>query len=88
LGALEGIPTLGLEESARNLAQALIESGAMPTKAADDAIHIALCAPHAITYLLTWNFRHIANATIRHRLNYICVIHGYNLPLICTPEEL
>ena len=88
LAALEGIPTLGLEESARDLAQALIAPGAIPTKAADDALHIALCAVHAIPYLLTWNFRHIANATIRHRLNYICVIHGYNLPLICTPEEL
>jgi predicted nucleic acid-binding protein len=87
LAALDGIPTLGLEESARDLAQALIAPGAIPTKAADDALHIALCV-HAIPYLLTWNFRHIANATIRHRLNYICVIHGYNLPLICTPEEL
>ncbi len=88
LAALEGVPSLGLEESARNLAQALISPGAIPTKAADDALHIALCAVHAGPYLLTWNFRHIANATIRHRLNYICATHSYNLPIICSPEEL
>ena len=88
LAALEGVPSLGLEESARNLAQALISPGAIPTKAADDALHIALCAVHAVPYLLKWNFRHIVNSTIRHRLNYICATHGYNLPVICSPQEL
>jgi hypothetical protein len=88
LAAINGLPLLGLEDPARLLARALIAPGAIPTKAADDALHIALCAAHAVPYLLTWNFRHIANATIRRRLEFICATHGYNLPLICTPEEL
>lgn len=88
LAAISSLPSLGLEESARGLARALISPGAIPTKAADDALHIALCAAHAVPYLLTWNFRHIANATIRRRLEFICATHGYSLPLICTPEEL
>jgi len=88
LAVLNGLPVLGLEEAARILALALISPGAIPAKATTDALHIALCAVHAVPYLLTWNFRHIANATIRRRLEFICATHGYNLPLICTPEEL
>lgn len=39
-------------------------------------------------FLLTWNCRHIANATIVEQLRTICVREGYSAPVICTPYEL
>jgi hypothetical protein len=36
----------------------------------------------------TWNCRHIANAQIRNNLSATCSMAGYQLPVICTPEEL
>jgi hypothetical protein len=39
-------------------------------------------------YLVTWNCRHIANAQIRNNLSATCSLAGYQLPVICTPEEL
>jgi len=39
-------------------------------------------------YLLTWNCRHIANATIRHRIEGVCRSGGYEPPTICTLLEL
>jgi hypothetical protein len=38
--------------------------------------------------LLTWNCSHIANASIRGRVETMCRAIGLQPPLICTPEEL
>ena len=55
LEQLQGIPALSITEEAISLADKLIKKGAVPLKAADDAMHIALAAVHGIDYLLTWN---------------------------------
>jgi len=34
------------------------------------------------------NFRHLVNASIQARLRRLAVREGYELPAICTPEEL
>jgi len=39
-------------------------------------------------YLLTWNFRHINNATMKSDVAKIVMLAGYECPVICTPEEL
>ena len=38
--------------------------------------------------LLTWNCRHIDNATIQQRLRGVCRAAGFELPVICTPNGL
>ena len=60
-------PMLILETTteAIELAKELLLAGALPTKAADDAIHVAVAATKAIPFLMTWNCRHLANATMR-----------------------
>jgi len=39
-------------------------------------------------FLLTWNCRHIANATIVEKLRAVCEREGFPAPVICTPHEL
>jgi hypothetical protein len=41
-----------------------------------------------VDYLLTWNCRHIANATKRQAIESACREAGYEPPVIFTPEEL
>ena len=43
---------------------------------------------HGMHYLLTWNCTHIAHAAIRSDIEDVCRAHGYEPPVICTPEEL
>jgi len=62
LQVLAQIRVLGLNESALQLARALVSKGPLPEKAAVDALHIALATVHGMDYLLTWNCKHIANA--------------------------
>ena len=88
LAALDGIPALELTAEVLNLASALVRTGAVPAKAADDALHIGIAAYHGVDYLLTWNARHIANAQTRRAVANVCLAQGYELPVICNPGEL
>jgi hypothetical protein len=79
---------LAVTEEALTLAQALVETGPMPPKAAEDALHIAIAVTSGVEYLLTWNCTHLANATMRREIERICRARGYEPVIICTPEEL
>jgi len=70
------------------LAEALLRSGALPRKAEGDAVHVGIAAVNGIDYLLTWNLRHLANATIRGKIEQAVREAGLVPPVICTPEEL
>src|SRR5438105_7127940 len=52
---LQFMTVLETTAAALELAKELIQTGALPTKAADDALHIGVAAAHAILYILTWN---------------------------------
>lgn len=83
-------PMTFLETTAEALALAkeLIRAGALPTKAANDALHIAVAAVNGVPFLLTWNCRHLANAPMRPVIESACAGKGVKAPIICTPEEL
>ncbi len=65
LDVLKDILLLETRQEAQNLAKELVRAGALPAKAFEDALHIAVAADQRIPYLLTWNLRHMANATMR-----------------------
>jgi len=85
---IEDIQRLPVEDKVAELAGRLVDEAAVPRKAAEDALHIAVAAVHGVQFLLTWNVRHIANATMRQTIERICRHSGYEPPVICTPEEL
>ena len=88
LDLLATIPLLDATPDAVELTRTLLDLGAVPRKAADDAAHIAIAATNGVDYLVTWNFRHIANATMRSRIEDVCRQSGHKPPVICTPNEL
>jgi hypothetical protein len=53
-----------------------------------DAAHIAITTVYGCDYLLTWNCRHIANAELHRAIRRIIEQSGYEVPSLCTPEEL
>lgn len=88
LKLIHGIPLLEITDSASKLASSLVQQHALPQKAVEDALHVSIAAVHGMDYLLTWNCRHIANARMRLSIARVCREHGYESPVICTPEEL
>jgi len=88
IAALAHVVLLDATDEALLLAQQLVQSGAIPEKAAEDAAHIAIAVTNGVEYLVTWNCRHIANAVMRPKIEAICLASGYEPTIICTPEEL
>lgn len=88
LDVLQAMTFLETTVEALALAKELIDAGALPAKAGDDALHIAIAATQGVPYLLTWNCRHMANATMRPLIESVCANNGLKAPIICTPEEL
>lgn len=89
LDALHKIPyLLKSVDDVEQLARHLVMQKAIPEKAEGDAIHIAYAAFYGLDYLLTWNCKHIANAHLRKAITTSARNMGYEIPIICTPEEL
>ena len=88
LVALEGIPVLETGPGAVQLSRRLVESSVFPEEYINDALHITIAADHSIEFLVTWNCKHLANATIRGKLNAMIQANHLQAPVICTPEEL
>jgi len=88
LRLLDLIPLLPMPDEALELARRLLVTEIVPAKAAPDALHIAEASVHRIDYLVTWNFKHIANPFLRDRLRDAVERAGFELPVMCSPEEL
>lgn len=88
LQIIKGIPILATTDESIELARSLVSHSAMPRKATEDALHIALSTIHGMDYLLTWNCRHIANIEIQRNVSQYLESQGLLLPIMCTPEEL
>jgi len=88
LAILRDLPLLTIIPEALELAESLLNAHAMPAKAADDAMHVAVATVYGMDYLLTWNCKHIANAEFQVKIVEISRNLGYTPTIICTPAEL
>ena len=85
---ISSLDVLGGSPEADELARALLKFNAIPETEPRDAMHISLAATNGVKYLLTWNFKHIANARLRSKIEATCRVNGFEPPTICTPDEL
>ena len=88
LDVLNGLTVLAITDDARALARVLNAEGAVPPSEPRDALHIAVAAVQRVQYLVTWNFKHIANATLRSTIEQTCRDAGFDPPIICSPPEI
>lgn len=88
IAAISELPLVSATDEGRELARSLIAAGAVPPNAPEDALHIALAATAGAHFLLTWNCKHIANASHRAEIERVCRAHGFLPPAVCTPLEL
>jgi predicted nucleic acid-binding protein len=88
LAVLKQLTVLTTTSEALALAKKLVDDGAIPQNVPEDALHLAVAASSGVEYLVTWNYRHLANATMRRQIAECCQEAGFASPIICTPEEL
>ncbi len=88
LAALAELQVMEIIPTATLLGEAILATGLLPPKAAQDAGHIAMAAVNGAHFLLTWNCRHIANPAIADELIRVCQTRGFECPVLCTPYAL
>ena len=88
LASIDRLPILPIDADAKSLATRLITARAVPPSQPNDALHISLAAVHAVRYVVSWNFPHIVNASLRPLIDRVCRDAGYDPPILCTPEGL
>ena len=88
LRAISDLNLVGVTAEVQRLIDALMDKGAVPKTEPEDAAHIALAAAHGVEYLVTWNFRHIANPSMRRKIDDVIGNSGFRPPIMCSPEEL
>ena len=75
-------PVLQVSPVARSLADGILRRAVLPSKAAADALHIALAAVNGMAFLLTWNCTHIANGFVLQSVNMLCREAGFDPPIV------
>jgi hypothetical protein len=88
LAILANIPLLEPHDAAGRLAYDLRKQAPLPAQAVADSLHIALAALHGMSYLLTWDGKHIANPRLHPRISRVCFLWGLPAPSLCTPPEM
>lgn len=88
LAITENIPNLSVSQEAQSIAQQLLSMKAIPPNSEEDALHIGIAAANGIEFLLTWNFKHINNASTKTVIRNVIEELGYQCPELCSPEEL
>ena len=88
LQILAGLPLIPTTDTVTALAKSLIKGGLLPDQAGADAMHLAIATVDDADILLTWNCRHLANAAILGGVGRHLRDRGYEVPIICTPDEL
>ena len=88
LALVSELPILEVTDDAVAIADELLKFQIVPQKAASDAIHIAVASVHEVEFLVTWNFKHIANPFLRNRIRELVEGHGFRMPTMCSPDEL
>ena len=71
------------------LAREYLAAGVIPPKKLYDALHVAASVFHGVDYLVSWNYKHLANVNREIRINAVNLSNGYRKPIrIITPLEL
>ncbi len=88
MAVLNSVMVLDTTAAVIALVDELLSQGALPRKAAADATHIAIAAVNRTNYLVTWNFKHIANPVQLPRINRAYRALNHRPAVICTPAAL
>jgi len=54
----------------------------------DDARHVAICTGARVEFLVSWNFKHLANARREAGFNAVNLLQGYPTVRIVAPTFL
>ncbi|MEZ6235251.1 MAG: type II toxin-antitoxin system VapC family toxin [Phycisphaerales bacterium] len=88
LELLSGVETLERASGFETVVAEYVRRKVMPVDSLGDAAHLAMASTHGIEFLLTWNFRHLANANKAQHIRIVNQSLGLAVPVIASPLTL
>lgn len=88
LGMVRRLKYLPVSRSTRDFAMELLDSRIVPATKPGDALQIVIATTHALDYLLTWNYAHLANPLAQQKLVELCHRRKQAVPLMVSPETI
>jgi hypothetical protein len=79
---------LPMSREALELAGHYLAQKVVPADYADDARHVAVCSVARLDYLVSWNFKHLANVRREAGFNAVNLLQGYPPVRIVAPTFL
>lgn len=79
---------LPLSQEADELGTAYLAQKVVPPDYEDDAYHVAVCTVARLDFLVSWNFKHLANARRESGFNAVNLLQGYPPVRIVAPTFL
>lgn len=70
------------------LAAAYLAQKIVPPDCVEDAEHVAVCVVARLDYLVSWNFKHLANVRREAGFNAVNILQGYPPVRIVAPTFL
>ena len=72
----------------KDLAESYIEKEIFSEKYIDDARHVAMVSYYKISYLVSWNYKHMVKVKTRKIVNSVNILKGFKEIEIVSPLEL
>jgi hypothetical protein len=88
LDLVRPLQRLVIDDEVMAVADRYVREKLVPQDLAGDALHLAVACAHEMSFLLTWNIRHLANPNKRDHLIVINRRLGLLTPQIVTPDVL
>jgi len=88
LELIDTFTILQLTKEAEELTEEYLKRGIFSVKSIFDANHVAIASVNSITYLVSWNYKHLVKVKTRFEVSSINNANGYNNIQIVTPPEL
>ncbi|MCK4446370.1 MAG: PIN domain nuclease [Candidatus Marinimicrobia bacterium] len=85
---IKGFKVLKTNEEIRYLAKVYIEKVIFPERYIDDALHVAITSFYEISYLVSWNFKHLVKVKTRKLVNLVNILEEFREIEIVSPQEL
>jgi predicted nucleic acid-binding protein len=79
---------MDVTDEIEELAGEYLHQSVVSEKFSDDALHVAACVVGRADFLVTWNFKHLANVSREAAFNAVNLLLGYPSLRIVSPLEL
>ena len=87
-GLLSGMEALPITHEAQELAREYVKSDIVAVRYMADALHVAVAVTHGVSYMASWNFKHLVRVATRRQVNLVNAHLGYGPIEILAPPEL